>query len=74
VNNPRGNIWDATKTKAKISANGLEAVNKDLWHNVYSLKGFDISGKHSGKDNLLGTFVYYYEVKQTDYAWIKLVN
>jgi hypothetical protein len=70
VNNPRGNVWNAKKTKAKISANGLEAGNnKAEWRNVYALKGFRIRGQHSRNDNSPGTIVYYYEITQTDWAF-----
>jgi hypothetical protein len=71
VNNRGRNIWNSTKTKAKISANGLQASdNTNEWVNVYAVKGFDISGQHSRKDNNFhGTIVYYYEVTQIDYAF-----
>jgi hypothetical protein len=69
MNNPRGNNWDAKKTKATVSANGLEAGNnKAEWVNVYAMKGFNISRQFSRMNNFPNTTLYYYEVTQKDWA------
>jgi hypothetical protein len=66
--NPAGNVWNGTKTKAKISADGLEARNNTIpaeWLNVCASQGFGISAaEHSGMDNSQGTILYYFEISQ----------
>jgi hypothetical protein len=72
--NPEKNGWKVPNTDAIISSNGLLACyNTGEWHNVFSKKGFPISGELCRKDNFPGTILYYFEVTQiSSYRWVKL--
>jgi hypothetical protein len=66
--NPKGIVWNRSKTDASISECGLKATNtRRGWAFVIAMEGYAISGEHCRKENFQfpGTIIFYYEVTTT---------
>jgi hypothetical protein len=56
--------WDATKTEAKITADGLNVSGeRSRGFNVFPERGFNIAAKECRKDNFPGIITHYFEVR-----------
>jgi hypothetical protein len=68
--NPKGIVWDGSKTEASISISKCELKLKSTntgygW--VFATKGYAISGENCRKENFQfpGTIIFYYEITIT---------
>jgi hypothetical protein len=63
--NPKGIVWNRSKTQASISECGLTATNTVFkWVFAIATEGYAISVEHCRKENsqFPGTILFYYEV------------
>jgi hypothetical protein len=66
--NPKGIVWDASKSAANIFKGGLMAFTTTGvgigWICAIATEGYPISGEHCRKDNFrFPGAIFYYEVK-----------
>jgi hypothetical protein len=68
----KGNCWKYDTEETTISSpDGLKVYHapglttKAQFQHVFAAQGFPVSVEHAGKNNFVGTFIWYFEVTQT---------